>query len=119
MAYFSQDMKKQIAPNVKAVCKRHGIKATLAVRNYATLSLTIQSGPIDFGTVGYNGYNINTYHYRTHDYNQQAVKFLDEVLAAMNKGNHDNSIIQVDYFDVGWYVDINVGKWDKPYLLTV
>jgi hypothetical protein len=20
-----------------------------------------------------------------------------------------------DYFDVGWYIDINVGKWNKPY----
>ena len=118
MAYMSQEKKKQIAPHVKAICKRHGVKATLSVRNHSTLILTLSSGPIDFDTAGHNGYNINTYHYRTHDYNQQAVKFLDEVLTAMNKGNHDNTDIMTDYFDVGWYVDINVGKWDKPYLLT-
>jgi hypothetical protein len=29
--------------------------------------------------------------------------------------NHDNSDIMTDYFDVGWYVNIYVGKWNKPY----
>jgi hypothetical protein len=33
----------------------------------------------------------------------------------MNDGNYDNSDIQSDYFSVGWYIDVNVGKWDKPY----
>jgi hypothetical protein len=23
-----------------------------------------------------------------------------------------------DYFDVGWYIEINVGKWNKEYNLT-
>jgi hypothetical protein len=40
------------------------------------------------------------------------------VIDAMNDGNHDNSDIQSDYFDVGWYTHINVGRWNKPYLLT-
>jgi hypothetical protein len=35
----------------------------------------------------------------------------------MNGGNHDNSDVQTDYFDVGWYVDVNIGSWDKPYTL--
>ena len=41
--------------------------------------------------------------------------FLSEVIPAMNNGNHDNSDIQTDYFDVGWYIDVNIGKWNKPY----
>jgi hypothetical protein len=36
----------------------------------------------------------------------------------MNVGNHDRSDIQSDYFDVGWYVDVNVGAWNQPYELT-
>jgi hypothetical protein len=35
----------------------------------------------------------------------------------MNMGNHDNSDIMTDYFDVGWYVDVNIGLWNKPYIL--
>jgi hypothetical protein len=31
------------------------------------------------------------------------------------EGNHDNSDIQSDYFDVGWYVEVNIGKWNKAY----
>jgi hypothetical protein len=30
--------------------------------------------------------------------------------------NHDDS--QSDYFSRSNYVDINIGKWDKPYQLT-
>ena len=41
-----------------------------------------------------------------------------EVFAAMNEGNHDNSDIQSDYFNVGWYVAVNVGYWNKDYILT-
>jgi hypothetical protein len=36
----------------------------------------------------------------------------------MNAGNWDKSDIQTDYFDVGWYIDVNVGRWDKPYALV-
>jgi hypothetical protein len=35
----------------------------------------------------------------------------------LNTGNHDNSDSQTDYFDVGWYVDVKVGKWNKPYIV--
>jgi len=23
-----------------------------------------------------------------------------------------------DYFDVGWYISVNLGKWDKPYIVN-
>ena len=46
--------------------------------------------------------------------------FYKELLAAMHGvgsryANHDNSDIMTDYFDVGWYVDINVGQWNNGY----
>jgi len=46
------------------------------------------------------------------------LKFLTELKDAMNVGNYDRSDMQSDYFDVGFYIDINVGNWDKPYILT-
>jgi hypothetical protein len=135
MAYVSQSLKKTLAPHIKAVCKRYGVKATLAVRNHSTLCLNIKSGPIDFignanevcgndhyqvsrgFTPNKSGYdNVNVYHYRSH-YSGKALKFLSEVIPLMNYGNHDNSDIMTDYFDVGWYVDVNIGKWDQPYIL--
>ena len=115
MAYISQEHKKELAPRIKSICKKHGIKGTLAIRHHSTLVLNISSGTVDFGDTS-TVQQINEYHYKTHleDY-KQAVKFLDEVLPAMNWGNHDRSDSMTDYFDVGWYTDVNVGRWDKPY----
>jgi hypothetical protein len=36
----------------------------------------------------------------------------------MNDGNHDTSNAQIDYFCVGWYVNVNAGQWDKPYQMV-
>lgn len=134
MAYVSQDRKQSLAPEVKAICKKYGVKATLAVRNHSTLVLNVKSGIIDFignfnevsgNTPRYmsSGFkpqkdylDVNTYWYHEH-FDGKAKSFLKEVLEAMNKGNHDNSDIQTDYFDIGWYVDINIGKYNKPYIL--
>ena len=136
MAYMSQEKKAKIAPVVKAICAKYGIKGSLKVRNHSTLCLTIKQGPIDFignsnrvcgndhyqvsrgfrpNTQGYS--DVNPYWFRDH-YDGEALDFLSEVLTAMNAGNHDRSDIQTDYFDVGWYVDVNIGKWNKPYQLV-
>lgn len=133
MAYMSQEKKSKIAPQVKKVLKKYGIKGSLAVRNHSTLVLNLKSGKIDFignsnkvcgndfyqvskgfkpNTTGYC--DVNPYWFKEH-YDGEAKAFLSEVLAAMNNGNHNNSDIQTDYFDVGWYVSVNIGKWNNPY----
>ena len=48
MAYVSQELKSKLSPAIKAVCKKYGIKASVAVRNHMTLCLNIKSGAIDF-----------------------------------------------------------------------
>lgn len=120
MAYVSQDRKKTLAPTIKRICVKHGVKATLAVRHHSTLVLNVKSGKIDFfGDFGLEGVDrdiqVNPYHYKSH-FTGKSLKFLQEVIPAMNAGNHDNSDIQTDYFDVGWYIDVNIGKWNKPYI---
>jgi hypothetical protein len=136
MAYMSQEKKLQLAPHIKAICEKYGVKASLAVRHHSTLVLNIKSGKLDF--IGnYNQHvverdptrncgirqadssmSINEHWYREH-FTGQVLEFLEELVPAMNIGNHDRSDIQSDYHDVGWYVDIKVGQWDKPYQLTV
>ena len=139
MAYMNQDKKATIAPAIKAVLKKYGIKGTLAVRNHSTLVLNIKSGSIDFvenfistdanvmhgrkmsqDQIDYlrknQSMDVNPYWYKEH-FSGKAKSFLSELLPIMNNGNHDNSDIQTDYFDVGWYVDVNIGKWNKPYIL--
>lgn len=132
MAYMNQERKQAKAPAIAAICKKYGIKARLAVDNHSTLVLNISSGPIDFikntnetregrtsaswtprvGYIQVNPFYIDEY------FTGDARSFLKEVLAVMNAGNHDNSDSQSDYFDIGWYVNVNVGRWNKPYQLV-
>ena len=128
MAYVSKELKAKIAPVVKELCKRYGVKATLAVRNHSSLVLNIKSGVIDF--IGnYNetcdprhlaegSIQVNTYW--CHDHFTGAAKdFLVAAVAALKGPDFfDHSDIQTDYFHVSHYIDINVGRWDKPYELT-
>ena len=123
MAYMSQEKKATIAPQVKAILKKYNVKASLAVRNHSTLVLNVKQGPIDFVKDFGNpedaakfGIQVNPYWYHEH-FVGESKQFLTEVITAMNVGNHDRSDIQSDYFDVGWYVDVNIGKWNKPYAL--
>ncbi len=123
MAYVSQELKAKIAPKVKAICKKYGVKASLAVRNHSTLVLNIKSGKVDFINDYGNcedakkfGIQVNPYWYKDH-FAGKAKSFLSEVIPAMNAGNWDKSDAQVDYFNVGWYIDVNIGKWNKPYVL--
>lgn len=125
MAYMNQERKAQIAPVVKAICKKYGVKASLSVNNYSTLVLNVKSAGIDFFGDYHNseeamkwGYiQVNTYWYHDH-FDGKSKEFLKEVIEAMNEGNWDRSEIQYDHFDVGWYVNVNIGKWNKPFEFT-
>lgn len=123
MAYMSQEKKAKIAPAVKAILKKYNVKASLAVRNHSTLVLNVKQGSIDFikdfgdsEDAKKFGIQVNPYWYQDH-FVGESREFLTEVITAMNDGNHDRSDIQTDYFDVGWYVDVNIGQWNKPYAL--
>lgn len=134
MAYVSKELKASIAPTVKAICKKHGVKASLAVRNHSTLVLNIKSSKIDFITnfnnnakKNFNGdfefrpavghIQVNEYHLDKY-YSGKAKQFLTEVVRAMNAENWDKSDIQTDYFCCGYYVNVNIGQWDKPFMVA-
>lgn len=134
MAYMNQERKKELAPAIKAVLKKYGIKGSISVHHHSTLCVNIKSGPIDFigeankknqeiaerrGTPYYanEGYiQVNPYYPETYG---DASDFLEELVAAM-KGTlwYNNSDAQIDYFDTAYYIDINVGMWNKPYICT-
>lgn len=135
MAYMDQTKKSALAPGIKAVLKKYGMKGTVGVRNHSTLCCNISQGPLDIIgnmfeiAVAKPGshYNSNPVkpkymqvneHWIGENYTGKCKEFLIALKDAMSIGNHDKSDIQTDYFDVGWYVDINIGKWDKPYQLV-
>lgn len=138
MAYVSQDLKAKLAPTIKSIMKKYGLKGSLAVRNHSTLVLNLKQGKIDFvenfiatdaakphagkmsaDQVAYIRKNqfldVNTYWAHEH-YSGKAKAALVELIAAMKGPDFfDHTDAQIDYFHVSHYIDINVGKWNKPY----
>jgi len=128
MAYINQAKKKELAPLIKEVAKTYGYKITLGIHNHSTLVANISDGPASLTDIvtsvdmDYeNRVNIiNRGHFSPNPHNLdryvgEVGNFLRHLYRAMSIGNHNNSDYMTDYFDVGWYVDINFGKWDKPY----
>ena len=119
MAYVSQDDKAKLAPQIKKVLNKYGMKGSISIRHHSTLVVTLQSGAIQFEHSHGDGYTqVNTYWIHEH-FEGVAKQFLTELLVEM-KGtkyyNNDNAM--VDYFDRSHYTDINIGQWNKPYVQT-
>lgn len=137
MAFMNQERKKQLAENLKKAMKGYKIKYSLRVHHYSSIIMTISEGNVDFlgnanevlkeklpaeqyalrGNRIEKSLQVNTYWIQDH-FTGIAKDLLMAANAALNAGNHDRSDIQSDYFDVGWYVNINVGQWNKPYRLV-
>lgn len=136
MAHMNQAMKAQLAPGIKAVLKRYGIKGSISVDNYSSLVVTLKEGALDLiGEAnrfnreyaerrGERFYEVKGYYqanaYRPNDYADNTVgRFFKELTKAM-RGDlwYDNSDAMTDYFDTAYYLHINVGRWDRPYVCT-
>lgn len=125
MAYMNQTKKAKIAAALKLVVPKDW-KYSLAVRNHSTIVMTIKSAPIDL--IGLckieriqrdkpSYMDINPYHFQDY-YDGNLKQVIENIMGALNIDNHDRSDIQTDYFDVGHYVDLNVGRWDKAFEVT-
>ena len=137
MAYMNQERKAQLAPAIRAVLKKYGVKGSISVHNHSSLEVTIKSGELDFISeanrfnreyaerTGQRFYPVTDYYqanpYKGEDaYSDPTVgAFFKELTAAM-RGDiwYDNSDIMTDYFDTAYYLYINIGRWDKPYAYT-
>jgi hypothetical protein len=132
MAYMNQERKNKLAPQIKAVLKKYGVKGTISVNNHSSLIVTLQSGfdlakdSKEFNMtrrITANNFSIDFKWQIEQWLTGQAASFLSELMDAMNGvgsdlQNHDKSDAMTDYFDVGWYTDIKVGNWAKPYVVT-
>ena len=137
MAYMSQETKVKLAPGIKAVLKKYGMKGTISVNNHSTLVCNVSEGPLDIignmyeiamtkpetfyardKTPKPNHIQVNPY-WISENYSGKVREFVQALKDAMQGPDwYDRSDIQTDYFDTAWYIDINIGKWNKPFLCT-
>lgn len=122
MAYMDQDKKRVIAAAVKAVMPQ-GWKYSLAVRDYQVIVCTIRRAPFDlmaalakseFGRTDHR--DLNPYYIREEFDDECVADVFERIVSALNTGNHDRSDSQRDHFDIGHYVNIKIGDWDKPFI---
>jgi hypothetical protein len=113
MAYVSQEMKKERAPEVKAILKQYGLRGTLSVDNHSTLVLTIQKGRFN---IGEDHVEINTYWVNDNHKGEMKACLNKLVDALKGKDYFDKSDIMTDYFHCSHYIKIQFGKWNKPYI---
>lgn len=124
MAYVDQDKKAKIAAALKLVMPK-GWKYSLAVRHHSTIVLTITAAPFDLiaalskspardpSTITYA--DLNTHYIREQFDDECVADVFEAIKDALDTDNHDNSDLMTDYFDVGHYVDVTIGRWNKPF----
>lgn len=125
MAYVNQEMKAVIAKNIKPILAKYGVKASLAVGNHSTIVLNVKSGKIDFfedygdrEDARKFGIDVNPYWFHEH-FSGESKAFLTEAFAALKSADwYDESDSMTDYFNTAYYLRINIGKWNKPYVLV-
>ena len=139
LAYISQTEKKELAPAIKKVLKAYGMKGTLSINHYSTLAVNLKKGSLDLiGAAqkknniyserhGRPVTNIGSY-YQANAYSVETAydqidskigQFYKDLVKAM-KGTKwfDKSDLMTDYHHIAYYLNINVGKWDRPYEFT-
>ncbi len=140
MAYMNQERKAKIATAIKPILAKYGVKGSLSVRNHSSIVLTLKSGKIDFienfiktdaeSNIGRKmeqtqidylrknqSMDVNPYWFQEH-FSGKAKSFLAEAFKALKSADwYDESDAMTDYFNTAYYVDLNVGKWNKPYFV--
>lgn len=135
MAWMSQENKAGKLAKIKPLLAEYGMKGTLSVHHGSTLYLTLQSGPLDpwedkfvdpyaapgatpLDYQGSGGHMEVSRYYLDRKFVGRSLEFFEKAFKILDEGNHDRSDSMSDYFDVGWYTYIRVGRWEKPYKLT-
>ena len=127
MAYMTQDKKRAITAALRTVVPA-GWKYSLSVQNHSKITMQISAAPFDlinavaasecFDPTTATYCEISPYHVRARFVDECVADVFEAIFGALNTGNHDRSDSAADYFDVGHYVALRIGAWNRPFALT-
>lgn len=142
MAYVSKEKKEKIVAQLKKVVPKSW-KYTVSVNHHSTICFNLKSAPVPFteilnarhrkwtiernarlGWANAADEYANSNHFEIERLNIDEVEGLGDdvkavikaISAALNIDNFDKSDIMTDYFHVGHYVRLNIGRWNQPYI---
>lgn len=129
MAYIDQATKKAITTALKKVVPKNW-KVTYGIRNHSTFVMSIMQADIDFpkafAHINHNqdlimAREINIYQLDSSSYkyaDPTVVKLMQDILATIKQAGNwfDKSDLMSDYHHTAFYINITIGKWNKPFI---
>lgn len=102
MAYITSEEVKEIRNEIKAAFPKN-FKFSITREHCSVVNVNLMASPLAIESNGN----------RTFKSHKTIKRIIDTIV---NKKNFDHSDSMTDYFHVGFYTRIEVGKWDKPYV---
>jgi hypothetical protein len=115
MAYISKEEAKIMKEALKYVFpSKEGWKVGFRRENSSKASITLFKGLFEIEGSGQDR-QLNSYSRSRNNDPQEIFRDLVSDTLELAVANYDNSDIQTDYFDVGYYKSIRIGSYEKPY----
>ena len=124
MAYLTKEMVSSKRAALKAAFPlKAGWKFSVRNRNHSTLCVTVVEFPKDYdfpGHISVNPYGkmdpeAPVYREKGFSIGEKEVEALEKMKSIMRGDDwYDNSDIMTDYFDTAFYMNLEVGTWEKP-----
>lgn len=116
MPYIAADTVKIIRTKLKK--ELPNVKLSVTGQHYSTLVVCVMESDIDFGVGEYA--QLNEFYIEKNFQDRPAAQELLLKIMALIEASHEQKEVTYDY-DYGsvpnYYISLNVGKWDKPYVL--
>ena len=125
MAYIKKEEISAIRNELKKRFGHTGLKFGVKNRHHSSVHVTIKAGPIDFSDIYRDGdeyADINIYHLQNYGQHTPFFEELEKIIKtapALAEGGRkwfDKSDMMTDYFHTAFYIDLDVGSYDKPYV---
>jgi hypothetical protein len=118
---MNQTKKAAIVAQLKSVVPQNW-KYSVSVRNHSTIVCTVFAAPTNLiaKLTGSDEDNVQLNHHGLERLytNCEELQVIAAIAKALNTGNWNRSDAQRDYFDVGHYVSIELGRYDRPFVCT-
>jgi Large polyvalent protein associated domain 29 len=116
MAYITAKQVKEKREQIKKLFPaKHGWKFSIKTLNYSTIKLSVLEAPIELREDTSKHYEQMSKYRFSDRKNVIGADLLQIMFDIINQGNYNNSDIQTDYFDIGFYTSITIGEWNIPF----
>ena len=127
MAYITAEETKQIRNKLKEELPNLKFSVRKGAGSYS-VNVSIVKGDVDFRDIRWYGRRgigsvdsnyhipINQFHlYQYKEHEELFEKIMNIIKTAPDRKWFDHSNSQIDYFSTAYYIDLSVGRWNKPY----